>query len=317
MGLALETSIRQLKGVGDRRAAQYEKLGIRRVDDLLRHYPRSYEDWSAVVPIAGAPVGRPCCIRGTPLRAPGEHVVRRGLTLYKFAVSDGENQLQVTLFNNKYAAAKVRPGEPLLLFGTVVRGPRHFEMASPLLEPGGGRGSHPSYLPPDRRADQPDDRSQRCAGFPACRPGTGQRSPARRSAAGAQPGRPAVRPRKHPFPGRFRGARRGPPPAGVRGASSAAAWASPSQGTHAGEAGAVMRGDHTEEFLRLLPFTLTGAQRRAIADCVADMQGASPMSRLIQGDVGSGKTAVAAGGGFHRHPGGMAGRHDGPHRAAR
>ena len=146
MGLALETSIRQLKGVGDRRAAQYEKLGIRRVDDLLRHYPRSYEDWSAVVPIAGAPVGRPCCIRGTPLRAPGEHVVRRGLTLYKFAVSDGENQLQVTLFNNKYAAAKVRAGEPLLLFGTVVRGPRHFEMASPLLEPAeGGDRIRPIY----------------------------------------------------------------------------------------------------------------------------------------------------------------------------
>ncbi len=295
MGLALETSIRQLKGVGDRRAAQYEKLGIRRVDDLLRHYPRSYEDWSAVVPIAGAPVGRPCCIRGTPLRAPGEHVVRRGLTLYKFAVSDGENQLQVTLFNNKYAAAKVRAGEPLLLFGTVVRGPRHFEMASPLLEPAeGGDRIRPIYRQTEGLTSRMIEANVAQAFQLADRE------------LDSDP-LPADLRREHSLAARRFALENIHFPAD----SEALAVARRRlvfeellllqlgllrlKGRTRGEAGAVMRGDHTEEFLRLLPFTLTGAQRRAIADCVADMQGASPMSRLIQGDVGSGKTAVAAG----------------------
>ena len=53
--------------------------------------------------------------------------------------------------------------------------------------------------------------------------------------------------------------------------------------------------DYTADFLKLLPFKPTGAQLRAVKDCVADMQGKYPMNRLLQGDVGSGKTAVAAG----------------------
>ena len=52
--------------------------------------------------------------------------------------------------------------------------------------------------------------------------------------------------------------------------------------------------DRSDEYFALLPFAPTNAQRRAVHECVTDMTGASPMSRLLQGDVGSGKTAVAA-----------------------
>ena len=55
-----------------------------------------------------------------------------------------------------------------------------------------------------------------------------------------------------------------------------------------------MQGNYTDEFISLLPFTPTGAQARAIAECAADMAKSRPMNRLLQGDVGSGKTAVAA-----------------------
>ena len=67
------------------------------------------------------------------------------------------------------------------------------------------------------------------------------------------------------------------------------------KGRTRGQAGAVITADYTADYCRLLPYSLTGAQQRAIGDCVKDMMGGSPMSRLVQGDVGSGKTAVAAG----------------------
>ena len=62
-----------------------------------------------------------------------------------------------------------------------------------------------------------------------------------------------------------------------------------------GTTGIKITKDYSDRFETLLPFTLTNAQRRCIADCVSDlMRGGAPMNRLVQGDVGSGKTAVAA-----------------------
>ncbi len=290
-----DTPIGSLKGVGEKRAAQYARLGVTSVGTLLRHFPRGYEDWSAITPIAAAPAGEPCCIRGIPNRAPAEHFVRRGMVLYQFTVSDGANRLYVTLFNNKYAAARVHPGEPLLLFGTVTRKNGRYEMASPLLEAAeGGDRIRPLYrltegltnrmietnmaqairlldadleddpLPPDLRQEH-----SLCTRRYALE---NIHFPVDHDAL-------AVARRRLVFEellllqlGLLR-----------------------LKGRTRGTAGAVMQADHTEEFRRLLPFTLTGAQRRAIDEAVADMRGACPMSRLVQGDVGSGKTAVAAG----------------------
>ena len=138
--------LNQIKGVGEKRAALYQKLGITSAGALLRHFPRSYEDWSRTTAIADALPDTPCCIKGTPVRAPAEHFVRKGMVLYRFPVSDGKDLLHVTLFNNKFAAAKVRPGEELLLFGTVTRNGRQYEMAAPQLETAGtGQRIRPIY----------------------------------------------------------------------------------------------------------------------------------------------------------------------------
>ena len=102
--VSLQASIRTLKGVGEKRAALYEKIGIRTLEDLVGHYPRTYEDWSCPVMIRDAIPGEACCIRGWAANTPTEHRVRKGMTLYKFRVTDGERSLQVTLFNNPYAA---------------------------------------------------------------------------------------------------------------------------------------------------------------------------------------------------------------------
>ena len=97
--------------------------------------------------------------------------MRRGLSLYRFTASDGVSLLHVTLFNNKYAAAKIKKGEDYLFFGTVTGGFRRAEMASPPHRAGRGGGSpDPPDLPADRGPDLPGDRN-RGGQYP---PGAGQ-----------------------------------------------------------------------------------------------------------------------------------------------
>ncbi len=290
-----ETSVRALKGVGERRAALYEKIGIYTLLDLLQHYPRSYEDWSRAVPVSEATPGEPLCIRGWVVNAPTEHRIRKGMTLYRFRVTDGQASLQVTLFNNPYAAAKVHRDGEILLYGTVTADGRRAEMASPQIEPAATGGRIRPLYPltegltsrmVEANVTQALELAGQCA-LPELLPEEVRQRE-------ALCGRLEAWQKIH-FPqsqqdiedarrrlvyeellvlqlGLMRLKSRGHRPNG-----------------------AVVSTDHTAEFAARLPFTLTGAQKRAIAACVADMGGTRPMSRLVQGDVGSGKTAVAAG----------------------
>lgn len=293
--MGLEDSIRSLKNVGDKRAAAYEKLHIATVGDLLGFYPRAYEDWSRCIHAADARPGEPCCVRGYVIAAPTEHRVRKGMTLYKFRVSDGQNTVAVTLFNNRYAAARVQRDEEILLFGTVTANGRQYEMASPLIESAAtGQRIRPLYrqtegltsrmiegnvaealsrltrFPPPEVLDEPlRQRLQLTDKTTALRE---IHRPTGEAALAAARRRLVFEELYLLQLGMLRLKRRN------------------RQST-----GAVIRGDHTADYIAGLPFTLTGAQRRAIDACVEDMHRSQPMSRLVQGDVGSGKTAVAAG----------------------
>ena len=290
----LNASIRELKGIGEKRAALYEKIGIRTVGDLLGHYPRTYEDWSAPVLIRDAVPGEPCCIRGWAANTPTEHRVRKGMTLYKFRVTDGERSLQVTLFNNPYAAAKVRRDREILLYGTVVSDGRRAEMTSPQIETPAAARIRPIYPRTEGLTARMIEgnvaaaleRLERVA-LPEILP---EDIVARE---GLCDRRTAIRHIHFP-----------PDHAAIAEARRRLVFEelfvlqlgllrlkSRSRRLN----GAVLHRDHTTDYVAGLPFTLTGAQRRAIADCIGDMQGLCPMSRLVQGDVGSGKTAVAAG----------------------
>ena len=87
--MTADQSVRFLKGVGERRAAQFEKLGIATLRDLVRHFPREYEDWSQPTPLSEAPLGEDCCVRAIVTTVVSTHPVRRGMTLYRFGISDG------------------------------------------------------------------------------------------------------------------------------------------------------------------------------------------------------------------------------------
>ena len=117
--MELNASIKYLKGVGEKRAAMLGKLGIFTLWDLLTFYPRVYEDWSKITAIKDAPLGETVCIRaiaGMPCR---EHRIRKGMTLYKTEVTDGESLIDITFFNNKFAAEKIEQGKEYLFFGKI------------------------------------------------------------------------------------------------------------------------------------------------------------------------------------------------------
>ena len=290
--LTFSSPIRYLKGVGEKRAALFGRLSIHTVGDLLRHFPRAYEDWSQTVPIASAPAGENCCIRATALTDPQEHYIRKGMVLYKFTVSDGVSGMQVTLFNNKYAAARVRRGGEYLLFGAVTSGYNRYEMASPLIEEAGEGGRIRPIYPQTEGLNSRAIEKAVASALSAVTLAEDPLPPGILKAYHLCTAAYAYRNIHFPENGeareiarrrlvfeellvlqlgliRMKGRRR--------------------------EAGLRVYRDVTEEFFRLLPFAPTGAQRRALADCLRDMADGHAMSRLIQGDVGSGKTAVAAG----------------------
>lgn len=292
--LTFQTDIQYLKGVGEKRAEQLHKLDIYTVQDLLYHFPRQYEDWSTITPVASAPRNTPCCVRATALSKPLERNVRKGLSLYTFSAIDASGVLRVTLFNNKYAAAKIEAGKQYLFFGTVTGSYNAPEMSSPLIQPAeNGDRIRPIYpltggitsryleklvgtalstldksldndlLPSDLRKEH-----QLCTFRYALE---NIHFPTDSYALELARRRLAFEELLLLQLGLLR----------LKGRTQAST-------------GIQITTDFSAEFCEHLPFSLTGAQSRAIGDCLTDMRGTVPMNRLIQGDVGSGKTAVAA-----------------------
>ncbi len=292
--LTIETPIQYLKGVGEKRAEQLNKLGIRTVGDLLSHFPRQYEDWSTVTPIASAPRDVPCCIRATAMAAPLERRIRKGLSLYTFSAVDASGVIRVTLFNNKYAAAKIEAGKQYLFFGTVSGSLNSPEVSSPLIEPAEtGTRIRPIYpltagitsryleklvgtalLTLDKALDTDPlphalrQQHRLCTYRYALE---NIHFPADHDAL-------AIARRRLIFEELFI------LQLGLLGLKN----------PNKTKTSIIIENDYTVDFAEHLPFTMTGAQQRAVADAIRDMRQPTPMNRLLHGDVGSGKTAVAA-----------------------
>lgn len=294
MLLTIETPIQYLKGVGEKRAEQLHKLGICTVGDLLSHFPRQYEDWSTVTPIASAPRDVPCCIRATAMATPIERRVRKGLSLYTFSAVDSSGVVRITLFNNKYAAAKIEAGRQYLFFGTVSGSLNTPELSSPLIETAEtGTRIRPIYpltagitsryleklvstalLMLDKALDADPFPHALRQQYQLCTYRYALENihfPADHDAL-------AIARRRLIFEELFILQ------------LSLLNLKSPSKA----ETAIRITQDFTADFASYLPFTMTGAQQRAVRDAVKDMSSTTPMNRLLHGDVGSGKTAVAA-----------------------
>ena len=285
--------IQTLKGVGRRRAELFEKLGAPTVGALLRLYPRAYEDLSRPYTVRTAPPDTPCAVRATVLRAPRETRIRGGMTLYKAKAGDGEGELDLTFFNNRFVMNLLKENEEYLFYGKVSPNFLRREMSAPEFYPA---ASCPPVLPVYRQTQGLSSRQIGSAVREALlllpEPMRDPLPPALRREHSLIPLRSALRDIHFPADlDALAAARRRlifeellVLQLGLLGMKGRTRSRSPLQ----------LRTDFTGEFYRLLPFEPTAAQRRAVSEAMADLLGGFPMNRLIQGDVGSGKTAVAA-----------------------
>lgn len=282
--------ITNIKGVGEKRARLFEKLGVDTVDALLHFYPRSYIDYSAVKPLSETEIGETACVKATVVTSPVEHRVRKGMTLYKFKAVDGEMPLNVTIFNNKYQASRVLAGETYIFYGKVNGSLIWREMAAPEILPVTEAKIRPVYRQTEGLNSYAIEKTVKSA----------------LSYAKAEEYLPRSILDKYKlcglafainhihFPDSFAAlykARRRlvfDELFGLQLGMQMIKLGSKSANSY------TVHDDYTDEFEKLLPFSFTGAQKRAVRDCIADMKRGTMMNRLIQGDVGSGKTAVAA-----------------------
>lgn len=287
------TNIQFLKGVGEKRAKILNKLGIFTVGDLLRFYPRDYMDWSKITSITAAPFDGNCCIKAVVNHKPRGAKIRKGMTIYKTVATDGEALMDITIFNNKYAAESLEAGEEYLFYGKVGGNLRRREMTSPLIAKAeGGERLRPVYHQSAGINSKAIEKlvkqayAARRDYFTDCIPESLRNKlclteinkaiyelhfPTNEDTV-SEARRRLIFEELFLFQlglMKLRGNRREATPVCIE-------------------------KDYTAEFEKMLPFTLTGAQKRAICESVTQMTSQITMNRLLQGDVGSGKTAVAA-----------------------
>lgn len=289
--LTASTDIRFLKGVGEKRAELLQKKGIDTVGALLRFYPRAYLDWQNITPISECPEGENVCVRAE-ITSPVKTVnIRRGMTLYKFAAADDSGVIEVTLFNRKYLAENLRQGRSYLFYGKLGYGITLRQMSSPEIMPAEYMGIEPVYAATEGLSSKTIEKIMKNALAYAddmadvipqgireknglCDFKTALKSihfPLERQALESAKRRLVFEELFVLQTGLLFLKRR-----------------------RRALAGCTVKNNLLEEFKRTLSFKLTGAQERVINECLTDMMSPRPMNRLIQGDVGSGKTAVAA-----------------------
>ena len=288
-----------LKGVGPVRARALARLGIETVGDLLRHYPRSYLDRTAVTPVRRAAVGQDVTIAGQVLTA-GERRTRRGRSLQTITVDDGTGVVYCQWFGQSYLIKQFRSGVEVLLSGRVQRHQGRKQLVHPDFEILGGEGDplHTGRLVPV---------------YPLTS-GIGQHW-LRRRVHEVLPGlMPSVREtlpddlrRAHDLCGLADALRDIHFPADAIALARARARLVYEEVFFIQLAMGLRRrgrdelsgtrldvpGDLTGRLVGALPFDLTGAQRRVLAEILRDLRSGRVMHRLLQGDVGCGKTLVA------------------------
>lgn len=291
--MKLDTDIKYLKGVGERRAAMLSRLGVSDVNALVRLYPRVYEDWSRIKSINEAQIGEICCIKGivgSPVR---KNLIRKGLTLYKTEITDGSGIMGITIFNSRFAAEKLTEGDEFLFFGRVGGNLYRKEMNSPEIEPAEGADRiRPIYPQTHGLNSKIIEKLVRTA-LTECRDELVDPIPLWLREKYCLMNLPDSLWNIHfpKSPDYLEEARRR---LIFEELLILQLGLEKMRSQTQKNAGAIIERDFSNEYFSHLPFSPTGAQRRAVKEAMRDMMSGRQMNRLLQGDVGSGKTAVAA-----------------------
>ncbi len=293
----LSSDIRYIKGVGEQRAKALSKLGVTDLGSLLRCFPRAYEDRSTLRPISMCAPDETVCVLGMVAAEPVLSRVRKGMELLKFRIVDESGAVDVTFFNQSYYKSQLRRGESYVFYGKLGGTPRRLTLTNPIFERPDAKNRVTGRIMPVYRLTagitQKAFSDAVRSGLEAC----GDKLPETLPVGVCEAHRLCQ--------ARF----------AYENVHFPADWASLDIArrrlifeelfTLVCALGYLRSGRSREtcdplpfappeEFYAALPFAPTGAQKRAIGDCFGDMCSGTPMNRLVQGDVGSGKTLVAA-----------------------
>ena len=292
----LDTGIQHIKGVGEARAKALEHLGIRTLRDLLSFFPRRYEDRSALYPIAELPIGETACCCAMIAAPPTSHRITGGRTVVKVRAVDATGILDITFFNQAYRQQSLASGQSFVFCGKVEGHLLRRQMTNPLMEP---EGQHQltgrimpiysltkgvSQLLVQRAVRQGLDEC--CQLLPDVLPED--------VCAAHQLCRSRYAYENIHFPVSFEALEQAHRQLAFEELFVLKCGLHLLRRRRLDVAGPRCGGVSLQPFYDALPFSLTGAQKKAIADAAADMAAGRPMNRLCQGDVGSGKTMVAA-----------------------
>ena len=293
----LNADIRYIKGIGEQRAKALSKLGVTDLGSLVGCFPRAYEDRSTLRPIALCAPDETVCILGMVAAEPVLSRVRKGMELLKFRIVDESGAVDVTFFNQSYYKSQLHKGESYVFYGKLGGTPRRMTLTNPIFErPDAPHRVTGRIMPVYRLTAGISQKTFTDAvrsGLAACGDNLPEALPA------------SIREKYRLCQARF----------AYENIHFPADFASLDiarrrlifeelftlvctlgylRNGRTRESCTPLHMSPPEEYYAALPFSPTGAQKRAIDDCFRDMCSGTPMNRLVQGDVGSGKTLVAA-----------------------
>ena len=292
--LTPDTPVRYLKGVGPKTAERFEKLGIVTLADLLCHYPRRYIDFSRPYSIAEAPPDTECVVKAEVFAKPAGRILPGGRRMERITAGDDVSSLEITWFNNPYAAQKLELGQEYYFQGIVTGGMLRRQMVNPQVRTDAQVKSSPF------EAVYPQTEGLTSSAIAKC---VRQLLP---HAELLPDPLPSEMLKKYRLLSKADAVRAIHCPATEEEAFAARRrliyeellvlqlGIGRMKNHGAASTGAPMKKADASPFWESLPFSPTGAQRRAVEEILTDMSGETSMNRLLQGDVGSGKTLVAA-----------------------
>lgn len=292
--LTPDTPVRYLKGVGPKTAERFEKLGILTLSDLLCHYPRRYLDFSKPYSIAEAPADTECVVKAEVFAKPGGRILPGGRRMERITAGDDVSSLEITWFNNPYAAQKLELGQEYYFQGIVTGGMLRRQMVNPQVRTDAQVKSSPF------EAVYPQTEGLTSSAIAKC-----VRQILPHAELLPDPLPPEML-KKYRLLSKADAVRAIHCPATEEEAFAARRrliyeellvlqlGIGRMKNHGAASTGAPMKKADASPFWESLPFSPTGAQRRAVEEILTDMSGETSMNRLLQGDVGSGKTLVAA-----------------------
>lgn len=291
--MGLDDSITYLSGVGPKRAELFNKLGVRTVKDLLYHLPRSYMDFTSPVSINEAALDEYSVIRCKAVKKRSPDLIRKNMKIFRILFTDDEADVTAVIFNSVYLYNQIKEGKWYYLYGRLTGNLTTKEISSPIIFEADSEDKIQPIYPLtqglsvgiirrcmknalmqlenescetlsrdfiEKNGFMGADAALHAIHFPKS---MDDAASARRRLAFdellvLQLGMLSLKEKNRrltPYP---------------------------------------LKEMPLDKYYEALPFELTGAQRRSIGECISDMTENTPMNRLILGDVGSGKTAVAA-----------------------